>query len=248
MNKLRVLFVVIALCCSSAICAQTTYYYKLTKKIQDGVEYTNTAGGQFVSFVNNICYDSDKYGISVGNGQLTFYEEYSNTSKTYIGNSYFGNVVYRFKTDMSVLNIIVNKNLIYVYTKTTPANNILTCSLIRKKETNSGSGEIKVNTSQFQFNTAPMPVNTYSGGYDNNNTNTNKNNKGLEKAKEYYDSYGEKDCPSCHGSGTCSTCNGKGWFYSSYGTGKVDCPNCCYSNKGKCGRCCGTGKVYGKKY
>lgn len=140
MNKLRVLFVVIALCCSSAICAQTTYYYKLTKKIKDGEEYTNTAGGQFVSFVNNICYDSDKYGISVGNGQLTFHEEYSNNSKTYIGNSYFGNVVYRFKTDMSVLNIIVNKNLIYVYKKTTPANNIRTCSLIRKKETNSGGG------------------------------------------------------------------------------------------------------------
>ena len=100
-----------------------------------------------------------------------------------------------------------------------------------------------------------VPVNTSSGGYENNNgsynnnnTNTKKTNKGLEKAKEYYESYGEKDCPSCHGSGTCSTCNGKGWFYSSYGTGKVDCPNCCYSNKGKCGRCCGTGKVYGKKY
>ena len=198
MNKLRYLFVILVLCCSNAIYAQTTYYYKLTKKIQDGVEYTNTAGGQFVSFVNNICYDSDKYGISVGNGQLTFYEEYSNTSKTYIGNSYFGNVVYRFKTDMSVLNIIVNKNLIYVYTKTTPANNIRTCSLIRKKETNSGSGEIKVNTSQFQFNTNPMPVNTYSGGYvpvntysggyDNNNTNTNSGKK------------------------TCSFCGGTGWI------------------------------------
>lgn len=93
-----------------------------------------------------------------------------------------------------------------------------------------------------------VPVNTYSGSYDNNNTNTQKTNKGLEKAKEYYDSYGEKDCHLCHGSGTCSTCNGKGWYYSSYGTGKVDCPNCCYSNKGKCGKCCGTGKVYGKKY
>lgn len=199
MNKLRVLFVVIALCCSSAICAQTTYYYKLTKKIQDGVEYTNTAGGQFVSFVNNICYDSDKYGISVGNGQLTFYEEYSNTSKTYIGNSYFGNVVYRFKTDMSVLNIIVNKNLIYVYTKTTPANNILTCSLIRKKETNSGSGEIKVNTSQFQFNTAPMPVNTYSGGYENNNGSYNNNNT-------------NNNTNTNSGKKTCSLCGGTGWI------------------------------------
>ena len=86
-----------------------------------------------------------------------------------------------------------------------------------------------------------MPTNTYSGGYDNNNTDTKKTNN-------YFDSYGEKDCPLCKGSGTCQTCNGKGWYYSPYGTGTVTCPNCCSGHVGKCGKCCGTGKVYGKKY
>ena len=93
-----------------------------------------------------------------------------------------------------------------------------------------------------------MPTNTYSTGYENNNTNTNTSNRTLEKAKEQNERYGYIDCHLCHGSGTCSTCNGKGWNYSPYGTGKVECPNCCYSNKGKCGKCCGTGKVYGKKH
>lgn len=86
-----------------------------------------------------------------------------------------------------------------------------------------------------------MPTNTYSSGYDNNNTDTKKTNN-------YFDSYGEKDCPLCKGSGTCQTCNGKGWYYSSYGTGTVTCPNCCSGHVGKCSKCCGTGKVYGKKY
>ncbi len=115
-----------------------------------------------------------------------------------------------------------------------------------------GTGQIKVQTPQFQFNTDPMPVNTYSGGeyvpvntnsgsYDNNNTDTKKTNN-------YFDSYGEKDCHLCRGTGTCQTCGGKGWYNNPYGTGTVECPNCCYSNKGKCGKCCGTGKVYGKKY
>ena len=165
MNNLRGLIIILVLCCSNVIHAQTTYYYKLTKKIQDGVEYTNTAGGQFVSFINNICYDSDKYGISVGNGQLMLDDDYSNNSKTYIGNSYFGNVVYRFKTDMSVLNVIVNKNLIYVYKKTAPADNILTCSLIRKKETNS-----EISTSYAQ---SPMVGASYNNSHNNTKSTIN---------------------------------------------------------------------------
>lgn len=115
-----------------------------------------------------------------------------------------------------------------------------------------GTGKQKVSsTPQFQMDLNTPPINwtdpaiTNSGTYDNNN---NTNNPGLEKAKEYNDSFGEKDCHLCHGSGTCQTCNGKGWYYNQFGTGKVTCPNCCPSHTGKCGKCCGTGKTYGKKY
>lgn len=189
MNNLRGLIIILVLCCSNVIHAQTTYYYKLTKKIQDGVEYTNTAGGQFVSFINNICYDSDKYGISVGNGQLTLDNEHSNNSKTYIGNSYFGNVVYRFKTDMSVLNVIVNKNLIYVYKKTVPADNILTCSLIRKKETTS-----EISTSYAQN---PMVGASYNNSYNDTKTTINSQNTVKQKTKV------RKRCTHCNGKGEC---------------------------------------------
>ena len=105
-------------------------------------------------------------------------------------------------------------------------------------------------------NATNVPVNTYSGGYDNNNTNTRTNdnnntkkeNKALKNASEYYEKYGDIDCHLCKGSGTCSTCNGKGWIYYEFGTGTLDCPNCCSEHVGKCGKCCGTGKVHGKKY
>ena len=187
MNNLRGLIIILVLCCSNVIHSQTTYYYKLTKKIQDGVEYTNTAGGQFVSFINNICYDSDKYGISVGNGQLMLDDDYSNNSKTYIGNSYFGNVVYRFKTDMSVLNVIVNKNLIYVYKKTTPADNILTCSLIRKKETKSG-----ISTSYAQH---PMEGISYNNSHNSTKSTNNSQNTVRQKTKV------RKRCAYCSGKG-----------------------------------------------
>ena len=100
-----------------------------------------------------------------------------------------------------------------------------------------------------------MPVNTYSGGYENNNTNTRTNdnntekeNKALKNALEYYERYGDIDCPLCRGTGTCKTCNGQGWIYYEFGTGVLDCPNCCSGHVGKCGKCCGTGKVHGKKY
>ena len=55
--------------------------------------------------------------------------------------------------------------------------------------------------------------------------------------------YVNVDCPLCNHSGECSTCNGKGWYYSPYGTGTIDCPNCDRNHNGKCNMCHGTGQV-----
>lgn len=215
--------------------SQSTYYYKLMKKIENGIEKTNTAGGQFITFKDNICYDSDKYGESVGNGQLKFESEYSNSSKTYVGNSYFGNVVYRFKQDLSVLNIVVTKNLVYVYKRTTPPSSQLTCSLIKKKNT-SGSN--------YNYNYG------YNYGYNNNynynnsyNSSTNSNSGSSNSSVNQNSSrYTDKTCHSCHGSGICNTCNGKGWYERLGVKGTMNCPNC---SNGKCSICGGTGKVRG---
>lgn len=152
------LLLIVALCNIPYIYGQETFYYKLTKKVQKGIAYTNTAGGQFVTFSGNKCYDSDKYGISVGNGELSYDKQYSTANtKTYIGNSYFGNVIYRFKSDLSVLNVEVNSNLIYVYKRQVAPSSVTTCSLIRKKGgSGSGSGYIPVN-----------PVTSYGGTLQN---------------------------------------------------------------------------------
>ena len=134
MNKI---FVFILLLWGSFDIYGQTYYYKLVKKIDQEVTFTNTAGGQFITFDDHICFDSDKYGNSVGNGKLIFDTEHSNTSKTYVGESYFGNTIYRFKDDLSTLNIIVHKNLIYVYRRSEPAVGVFTSSLIKSKENTS---------------------------------------------------------------------------------------------------------------
>ena len=188
MNKiLKGIFVVSLIFISDFLSGQTTYYYKLAKKIQNGEEFTNTAGGQFISFLDNICYDSDNCGISVGNGQLRLDEQYSNSSRTYIGNSYFGNTIYRFKSDLSILNIIVSKNLIYVYKRETPPSTQTTCSLIRQDNSNG------ISSNQDTYN----PV--YDGGYDNsyNGSNTLNDNSSTSKQKTKV----RKKCSYCDGKG-----------------------------------------------
>lgn len=50
----------------------------------------------------------------------------------------------------------------------------------------------------------------------------------------------EKSCYMCYGTGVCRTCNGKGYFYSEFGTGTIECPNC---TDGSCRTCGGTGKI-----
>ncbi len=113
--------------------AGETYYYKLTKKIDGENQYTNTAGGQFITFENKKCYDSDMYGISVGNGFLYYKEHLSSKSPAFEGNSYFGNVIYRFSQDYMVLNIHVNNQIIYVYKRSSIPAGVTTCSLIKNR-------------------------------------------------------------------------------------------------------------------
>ena len=217
---------------------QTTYYYKLTKKIQNGNEYTNTAGGQFITFAGNKCYDSDKYGISVGNGQLVYEDQYSSNSKTYIGQSYFGNVVYRFKVDLSVLNVIVNDNLIYVYKRQTAPSSATTCSLIRKRSGTSSGGGVYDQTIP---NNGHGEVFMNGGSTYNTPTTSSSGNQPSKKVwhecslcrgkrtivRESYVATNGKDtqwyCSQCgrsvwqssgHSHVTCTQCRGQGGYYT----------------------------------
>lgn len=209
-----------------------TYYYKLTKKIEANNVYTNTAGGQFITFLDNTCYESDKDGRNVGNGELTYSSYYSKKLKIYLGTSYFGNnVKFKFTQDRNLLNVETSDGRIYVYKRQTPPSSVTTCSLIRKK-TNSGSSGGYV---------APIyPNNGYSGGYTSGSTATNttqgqNGGTGREQPMRY----------------TCSLCNGKkrivkdtyppmygmqdyqercnecgGLFWRSTGHTHITCPQC----------------------
>ena len=225
------LLLIVALCNIPYIYGQETFYYRKTKKVQKGIAYTNTAGGQFVTFSGNKCYDSDKYGISVGNGELSYDKQYSTANtKTYIGNSYFGNVIYRFKSDLSVLNVEVNSNLIYVYKRQVAPSSVTTCSLIRKKgSSGSGSGYIPVN-----------PVTSYGGTYSGTATTTSpvRNQNSTKKNQQPV----KHTCPLCHGAkrivkdtytplyGTedyrvrCNECGE--YFMRSTGHTHITCPQC----------------------
>ena len=226
------LLAVVAFFNISHICGQETFYYKLTKKIQDGIAYTNTAGGQFITFSNKECYDSDKYGISVGNGLLTYDELHSATNtKTYVGRSYFGNVLYRFKADLSILNVIVNNSLMYVYKRQAAPSSVTTCSLIRKKERDGA------NTDGYASFMCPInPVNNdCSNGSTIINSNATQNSSSSRQQTKH-------TCNLCHGKkrivkdiypalyGTkdyhvkCDECGG--YFLRSTGHTHIICPQC----------------------
>ena len=125
----------------STIKAQNSSYYAFTKKICNDIQTTNVSGGQFISFLGDICYESNNKGVGVGHGTLKLNKNYSNSSfKVYMGDSYWGsNTTFKFKSDLSVLNVILESGEVYVCKRQSAPSSITTCSLIRKRmKENSG--------------------------------------------------------------------------------------------------------------
>lgn len=138
MNKYLLSFILILYNLDGAIAySQVVSYYKLTKKIENGVEQLNQRGGQFITFIDNLCYESDLKGIGVGHGVLKINSNYGTKYKTYIGDSYWGNdAIFRFSNDLSILNVFANNDVVYVYKRVIAPKDALTCSLIRKNTQN----------------------------------------------------------------------------------------------------------------
>lgn len=221
------------ICVITPLYAQT-YYYKLTKKIVNNENYTNMAGGQFVTFNGDICFDSDDTGFPVGNGSLTYKSDLSKTLITYEGNCYFGSQsYYRFNSDKSVLNIITRTGKIYVYKRSTPPAGVTTCSLIKQKASGGGNGGGVVVSNVPQ---------TIGGGYYNNGGSISSNgNSGSTSTSQQRTQPVQHTCPRCHGNRTivresnvatygndtqryCSICGRNYW--ASSGHSHVTCPQC----------------------
>lgn len=222
---------------SQNLCAQTKYY-KLTRKVTNGVSSSNVSGGQFISFTKDGCYESDKEGFSVNNGSLK-YKYTEGGISVYVGNCYWGSGVFKFNSDKSRLNVVASNGDVYVYAAATPPSNQTTCSLIRRSSPSSSSyptpswpagGHVPPASSN--------PADNYNA--NNNSTGTSNSSAERQQSKRWHVETEWVDCSHCRGTAKCQTCNGNGWFWS--GLEKLLCPNCQSDHNGKCSWCNGTGK------
>ena len=157
MNK-RLLLTVLMLVCMVAS-AQDVRYYQLSSTRIGGTTNKNVSGGQFITFVSDLCFESTSKGVGVGHGTLTRNNNYSNSQyTTYQGSSYWGSsTTFKFNADKSVLNVVLDNGDIYVYKRATPPAGVTTCSLIRQRSSSSSSGYTPTPTYPVQ----PYPQQQY---------------------------------------------------------------------------------------
>lgn len=203
------------LCLLSVSMNAQTYYYKLEKEKRGNTVNTNVKGGQFITFLDNCCYESDKNGNGVGHGQLIRDFKKSDVNKVYSGASYWGQADFVFNTGLTRLNVRDKNGNIYVYVKGTAPQNQKTCSLIRK---NSGGTSSSIGQSYIP----QVPI---SGG----NVTTYPTNQGGSVI------------PSRQNSGhRCNLCNGTGRKVSMVHPGNASQTKWC----GECGKTVGTGHFH----
>lgn len=152
MNK-RLLLMALILTCLT-VSAQDVRYYKLSSTRIGGTTKKNVSGGQFVTFVGDLCFESTSKGVGVGHGTLKRNKNYSNAQySTYQGSSYWGKEAeFIFNADKSVLNVVLDNGDIYVYKCATPPKGVTTCSLIRQKTPQRNDGN---------YNPTPNPIPPY---------------------------------------------------------------------------------------
>lgn len=230
------IFSCILIVSSSAIFGKTTNYYKLVRQVIEDNSVTNVSGGQFISFVNDICYESDYKGIGVGHGTLRENTEYrTGTYSVYIGSSYWGETtVFKFNTDKSVLNVSLENGTILVYKRTIPPEGVYTCSLIRQQKSNSSSS-----SGRGAYNSTPIYTTPINPSAQNSSSTTQESTISNSPQKKWKTITYQEDCHMCRGLKYCWTCGGTGHIYGMTGD-KLDCPNC---TNGECSHCNSTGTV-----
>lgn len=161
--------------------SQTTKYYKFIKRVENNIPTTNVEGGQYVTFLGDICYESNNKGIGVGHGTLIKSQNHSASEfLVYIGSSYWGtSTTFKFNSDKSILNVVLDNGDIYVYKQNNPPLNVTTCSLIRPKSSNH-------NPEHTPIMTDDVPI--------------QENNESQSTTSGHYEEYFEK-CIECNGQG-----------------------------------------------
>lgn len=228
----RLIIVILSFISITLVSAQDIRFYKLIRMVENGISSTDVSGGQFITFIGNICYESDMKGIGIGYGDMKRNNNYSTSEySTYQGVSYWGyDAVFKFNADKSVLNVVIDKDNYYIYKRATAPAGQETCSLIRKKATtNQGGGgsEIVVPPTPIvvdPYNPTPMPTpqptptpkptpptpqKTHKCGLCNGTGRTIKNNGTNLGGTKWCGECG-KTVPDYHYHSNCESCGGKG--------------------------------------
>lgn len=224
------LFVFLPLLC----CAQPkTSFYKLTKTVSGNNTTTNVTGGQFITFVGSICFESDSKGVGIGHGNLHV-ETKTNGQITYSGGSYWGKESKLvFSSDLSEMSVVDGNGSKYFYTRSSPPSGQTTCSLrINRGSSGGGGTPIVTPIPGGSIEGGSISPVTPIGGQEANPRTPSKRWKNVRRTI---------DCDRCHHSGKCQTCNGKGWYQGTYGP--IDCPNCDGYKTGRCSKCHGSGTI-----
>jgi hypothetical protein len=185
----------------------------------DRSEKKGDGSGQFITFNQKACYDSDRDGYTVSNGTLKFGKQ-DGDRVYYSGSSYWGGATYVFTESYNRLNIRVEQSgKTYVYVRATPPSDARTCALIRKNESSSPSNPVVI------IPTYPgTPVTTVTTGTPQRQPRTCStcNGKGFSFIKIYPPQYGTdgtySTCSQCgewgktHTHDFCRTCIGRGYI------------------------------------
>ena len=162
MNKMnKIIILIIFNFVGVTATAQNVSYYKLSSIRHGGNTNKSVSGGQFITFLSDICYESDNKGMGVGHGSLSRNNGYSNSQYTvYQGSSYWGkSTTFKFNADKSVLNVVLDNGDVYVYKRATAPAGQETCSLIRKPGGGGGGSVVVTPTPTIidPYNPTPTP-------------------------------------------------------------------------------------------
>lgn len=195
-----------------------TYYYELKASInQEGIRTPESGDGQFYTFTQQSCYESDIDGNTEGLGSAKFIQHVNNIY-VYRGSGFYGEADYCVTNDYEILNIQTKAGFIYILQRKTHPTGFMAS---KHKEIKKKVGAI-VNSYQVPYSPSTT---IQSSGTTNSNTSPS--------TIEYY------DCPSCYGTGKCPICHGRGVRSSYYTENDLICTSCL---RGECSACNGTGK------
>lgn len=194
-------------------------FYQRIAVEENGERKSDMSDKMFVTFGKNVCYESDKDGLTIEKNYREYKGENSNVID-YYGKSFFGEGHWYFTKDYSKLHIRLDNGRTYIYEKRTAPSGFLASN--RYSNVNqSNQCQINFMPPATTFETSDNPIN--NGNTRRTCPSCNGTGKGLERIEYYPDYTGSgryEWCPKCNRSMSphthiqqmCMTCYGKGFL------------------------------------